>query len=64
MQAPGGPGEDTSSGIKAFHKELSEYEVSKGSVKFPLNKPLPITLIKKIVKYRVKENLENHKKKK
>lgn len=47
----------TSSGIKAFKKELSKYKNSKGSVQFPLDEKLPLALIKKIVKYRVKENL-------
>ena len=46
------------SGIKAFEKELAVYKTSKGAVQFPINKSLPIALITKIVKYRVKENLE------
>jgi len=46
------------SGIEKFSKELSEYEGGKGSVKFPLDKPIPYDLIGKIVKYRVKENLD------
>lgn len=45
------------SGIAKFKKELSAYEVAKGSVKFPLDKPIPFVLISKIVKFRVKENL-------
>jgi uncharacterized protein YdhG (YjbR/CyaY superfamily) len=48
----------TPSGIEAFKKELSPYEVAKGSVKFPINKPLPFDLLRRIVEYRVKENLE------
>ena len=48
----------TGSGIEAFKKELSKYEGSKGAVRFPLDKPLPFSLISKIVKYRVKINLE------
>lgn len=48
----------TPSGIEKFKKELSIYEGAKGSVKFPLDKPIPYTLISKIVKFRVKENLE------
>ena len=48
----------TPSGIEKFKKELSVYEGAKGSVKFPLDKPIPYTLIAKIVKFRVKENLE------
>ena len=48
-------------GIEAFKKELSVYEGAKGSIKFPLDKPLPLGLINKIVKFRVKENLERAK---
>jgi uncharacterized protein YdhG (YjbR/CyaY superfamily) len=46
------------SAIRAFAKDLSAYKTTRGSVQFPLDKPLPITLIKKIVKFRVKENDE------
>lgn len=46
------------SAIEAFKKDLSVYDGAKGSVKFPLDKPLPFGLIGKIVKFRVKENLE------
>ena len=49
------------SAIKAFSKELSAYDGAKGSVKFPIDKPLPFDLISKIVKFRVKENLEKEK---
>ena len=45
------------SGILAFEKELSKYEGAKGSVQFPHDKPLPLSLVSKIVKFRVKENL-------
>jgi len=48
----------TPSGIEKFKKDLSVYEGAKGSVKFPLDKPIPYGLIEKIVKFRVKENLE------
>ena len=48
----------TASGIAAFKNELSKYKNAKGSVQFPLDKPMPIALIKKMVKFRVKENLE------
>jgi len=48
----------TSSGIQAFKKELSIYEGAKGTVRFPIDKPLPLELISKIVKFRVAENLE------
>ena len=43
--------------IEAFKEKLSAYKTSKGTVKFPLNEPLPIDLIKEIVRFRVKENL-------
>ena len=45
-------------GIEAFKKELSRYEGGKGTIQFPFDKPLPIPLISKIVKFRVKDNLE------
>ncbi|MGF6846443.1 uncharacterized protein YdhG (YjbR/CyaY superfamily) [Chitinophaga sp. W3I9] len=48
------------SGIKAFEKELSVYKNSKGAVQFPLDQPLPISLINKIVKFRVKESQEKN----
>ena len=47
-----------SSGMKASIKELSEYEGAKGTIKFPIDKPIPFDLISKIVKFRVKERLE------
>ena len=53
----------TPSGIEAFKKELSRYEGAKGSVQFPLDKPIPFDLISKIVKFRVKKNLEKTKSK-
>lgn len=46
------------SGIEAFKKELAEYKGAKGSVRFPIDKPLPFDLIKEIVKYRVSENIK------
>jgi uncharacterized protein YdhG (YjbR/CyaY superfamily) len=48
----------TPSGIEAFKKELSVYEGAKGSVQFPIAKPIPFDLITKIVEFRVKENLK------
>lgn len=45
------------SGIEAFKKELSVYKGAKGSVQFPLDQPMPLELISKIVKFRVNENL-------
>lgn len=46
------------SGIAEFKQELSEYKGAKGSVQFPIKKPLPIDLISKIVKFRVAENMK------
>lgn len=46
------------SAIKAFSEELESYVTSKGAIQFPLNKKLPLALVKKIVKFRVKENAE------
>jgi uncharacterized protein YdhG (YjbR/CyaY superfamily) len=43
--------------IEAFKKELSAYEGSKGTVKFPVDKPVPLALITRMVKFRVKQNL-------
>lgn len=48
----------TASGIAAFKDELSAYKGSKGAVQFPFGKPLPYELIRRIVEYRVQENLE------
>ena len=49
----------TPSAIQAFKQELSIYASAKGSVQFPIEKPLPLDLIGKIVKFRVAENLRN-----
>lgn len=46
----------TPSAMDAFRKELSAYKLGVGTVQFPLDKPLPLKLITRIVKYRVKEN--------
>jgi uncharacterized protein YdhG (YjbR/CyaY superfamily) len=48
----------TPSGIDAFKHELSEYKGAKGSVQFPIEKPMPYELISKIVKFRVAENIK------
>lgn len=48
--------------IQKFEKELSGYHTSKGTIQFPHNKPLPLTLIKKIIKFRMQENLSKLKK--
>jgi uncharacterized protein YdhG (YjbR/CyaY superfamily) len=47
----------TPSGIREFKQELSIYKGSKGTVQFPLDKPIPFGLISRIVKFRLKENL-------
>jgi uncharacterized protein YdhG (YjbR/CyaY superfamily) len=52
----------TSSGVSQFKKELETYDTSKGTVRFPLDKPIPLGLITKIVKFRVEENSEGNKK--
>lgn len=44
-----------SKAIVVFNRELKSYKSSKGAVQFPLDKPMPLSLIQKIVKYRVKE---------
>jgi uncharacterized protein YdhG (YjbR/CyaY superfamily) len=54
----------TSRGIHAFKHKLSKYKHAKGSVQFPIEGPLPIALIKRIVRYRVEENLKKKEKKK
>lgn len=51
----------TSSGIAAFKKELSKYKTSTGTVQFPFGEPIPYDLVRKIPKFRVKENLERKK---
>jgi uncharacterized protein YdhG (YjbR/CyaY superfamily) len=48
----------TPSGIGKFKNELSAYEITKGTIRFPLDKPIPFDLISKIVRFRVLENLE------
>lgn len=42
-------------GIVAFKEQLKGYKTSKGTIKFPLNEPLPLELIREIIRYRVKE---------
>jgi len=48
----------TASGVEAFKEKLSDYETSKGTIRFPIDKPLPMQLVKEIVQFRVKENLD------
>jgi uncharacterized protein YdhG (YjbR/CyaY superfamily) len=47
----------TAGGIEAFKDEFSGFRWSKGAVQFPLNKPVPLDLIERIVRYRVAEDL-------
>jgi len=49
--------------IEVFRKELSEFNTSKGAIQFPLDKAIPLALIKKITKFRMEEELERQKKK-
>lgn len=44
------------SAILAFNADLASYKTSKGAIQFPIDQPIPISLIKKIVKFRIKEN--------
>ncbi len=50
-------------GIEAFKEETAQYEGGKGTLQFPIDKPLPLDLVTKIVKFRVQDNLERKKKK-
>lgn len=54
----------TPTGHEAFQQELSLYKQGKGSVQFPLDQPMPLNLITRIVKFRVAENLAKAAKKK
>jgi uncharacterized protein YdhG (YjbR/CyaY superfamily) len=51
-------------GIEAFKEETAKYEAGKGTLQFSLDQPLPLDLISRIVKFRVKQNLEKVKPKK
>ena len=48
----------TAAAMKAFEKNLSKFKTGKGSIQFPLEKPLPLALIRKITRFRVRESLE------
>jgi len=54
----------TGKGIIAFQDEITGYKTSKGTIQFPLNEPLPVKLIEKIVKFRIMENMQKTKKQK
>lgn len=49
----------TPSGMTTFEKELSKYKASKGSVQFPHTEPLPLTLVKEILRFRLKEHKQD-----
>lgn len=53
-----------SSAVAEFEDELSKYPRSKGAIQFPFNQPLPLDLIRRVVEYRVAENLANDEAKK
>lgn len=48
----------SASPLVVFKDELTPYKTSKGAIQFPLDRPIPVALVKKIVKYRIAENLE------
>jgi len=52
----------TSSAMNAFAKDLSKFTTGKGSIQFPLDKPLPLPLIRKITAFRVRESIEKDRK--
>ena len=51
-----------SKAIEVFKSELSSFKTSKGAIQFPFDKPIPFSLISKITRFRVKENLDKKKK--
>ncbi len=51
----------TPSGTEAFQKEIAKYKAAKGSIQLPLDEPMPLKLISRIVKFRVSENLKKAK---
>ncbi len=52
----------TSSAVRAFANDLSKFATAKGSIQFPLEKPLPLPLIRKITAFRVRESIEEDRK--
>lgn len=52
----------TPSAVKAFATNLSRFKTAKGSIQFPLEKPLPLTLVRKITSFRVRESNEEDRK--
>lgn len=51
----------TPSGTEAFKKEIAKYKAAKGSIQLPIDEPMPLKLISRIVKFRVAENLQKAK---
>ena len=49
------------SGVEAFKEELTDYKTSKGAIQFPLTKPIPYELVRRIVRFRVEEAKQNKK---
>ena len=52
----------TPNAVKAFAKDLSKFSTAQGSIQFPLDKPLPLPLIRKITQFRVRESLDKDQK--
>jgi uncharacterized protein YdhG (YjbR/CyaY superfamily) len=52
----------TPSAVKAFAKDLSKFATARGSIQFPLERPLPLPLIRKITAFRVRESVEEDRK--
>jgi uncharacterized protein YdhG (YjbR/CyaY superfamily) len=52
----------TPSAVKAFAKDLASFATASGSIRFPLEKPLPLPLIRKITAFRVRESIEKDRK--
>ena len=52
----------TPSAVKAFAKDLSKFATARGSIQFPLEKPLPLPLIRKIAEFRVRESVDKDRK--
>jgi uncharacterized protein YdhG (YjbR/CyaY superfamily) len=52
----------TPSAVRAFAKELSKFATARGSIQFPLKKPLPLPLIRQITAFRVRESIEEDRK--
>jgi uncharacterized protein YdhG (YjbR/CyaY superfamily) len=50
----------TPSALEEFKKELSKYKLGKGTIQFPIDEPIPYDLIKKIVEFRINENLKRN----